>query len=189
MISERGNMETFTKSFILSKGCLVPELDILLTKAGWLDETSITKSAAAQISDYKLYVRTFDSMNTYKLYTFSLNELEAEFDAKSGDITSLTLRNTSVHKKLSFNAKGTTLTNVKGQDTVGQHSEVNYLTTREPVFNLNINGTDFNAPFEMGDVYEYLTGLNVNFFTEDDIEEERSNQNLWNTLVEQLKEA
>ena len=181
--------ETFTKRFIYENGNTTPELDLFLEKAGWIEKSSATK-----VSEFQIHVGTFQTTGNYKynVYGFALNEIEAEFDYNNGDMLSLTLRDTSVNKKIEFTKKTAVFTYTRGRDTVGQHSEMNYLTTREPIVNIKINGKQYqrsDTGIDMEQVYKDLTGLDLSFLTEDDLEEERENSNLWFTLLQQVEDA
>ncbi|CAH9011731.1 putative coil containing protein [Vibrio phage 501E54-1] len=117
--------------------------DALLLDA---ESSTLEKSAATRVSEYNIDVTTLTNTTQYKNYRFSLNELEASFDYKTDELVSIELRDTSVHKKITFTSKKTTLTYAKGQDTVGQNSEWNTTTSKELVYSININGDVFNSP-------------------------------------------
>lgn len=184
-------MDKIIKRFIVENGEVVPELDLFLKQAGWIE-----KSAATKVSEFQIYVGTFKTTGSYKynVYGFSMNEIEAEFDYNNGIILSVTLRDTSVNKKIEITNKGGIFTYARGQDTVGKHSETNYLTTREPIVDLTVNGNKYRAghgddnTLRMETIYQDLTGLDMSFLTEDDLEEERESTNLWQTLMDQLEE-
>ena len=93
-------MEKLVKRFIVEDDKVIPELDLFLEKAGW-----IQKSAATKVSEFQIYVGTFKTTGSYKYntYGFSMNEIEAEFDYNNGDMLTLTLRDTSVNKKYEIN--------------------------------------------------------------------------------------
>jgi len=178
-------VDTVIKSFTILGDTAVPSLDYFLHESGWLDN-EIIKSAATKVSEYRIFAHTYDSMNSLCLRSFSLNELEAEFDVRSKELRSVTLRDTSVHKKITFNHKGAILTYARGQDTVGIHSETKSITTKEPISKITINDKSFSVPFDVEDVYEKITGLSVDLLTDDDLEEEQRNANMWTELLEQM---
>lgn len=182
-------MDKYTKRFIYENGNVTPELDLFLEQAGWIE-----KSSATRVSEFQIYVGTFQTTGSYKynVYGFALNEIEAEFDYANGNMLSLTLRDTSVNKKLEFTDKTAIFTYTRGRDIVGKHSEMNFLTTREPIVTVKINGKTYQRTGEdnisMEQIYKDLTGLDLSFLTEDDLEEERESSNLWFTLLQQLEE-
>lgn len=180
--------ETFTKRFIYENNNVTPELDLYLEKAGWIDKSSATK-----VSEFQIHVGTFQTTGSYKynVYGFALNEIEAEFDYNTGDMLSLTLRDTSVNKKIEFTNKTAIFTYTRGRDTVGKHSEMNFLTTREPIVTIKINSKQYNRGDDIIDmelIYKDLTGLDLSFLTEDELEEEREATNLWFTLQAQVED-
>lgn len=181
-------MITITKHYTIRNGHILPSLDLLLSEAGYIEQTELIKSAATKVSEYKIFAHTYDNMNSLKLRGFSLNELEVELDIKTKDIRSIVLRDTSVHKKITFSDKGAILTAVRGKDVVGENSEFSDITTKEPISKININGEDFVIPFELPDVYQRLTGDNINMLTDDDLEDEQFNANLWTELKNQIEE-
>ncbi|QVW00221.1 hypothetical protein 2017DhaAB_0615 [Vibrio phage ICP1] len=183
-------MQTFTKHFTIRGKHAIPSIPLELHEKGWVESSDeIIKSAATKVSEYRIFAHTYDGLNSLCLRSFSLNELEAEFDVQSKELRAITLRDTSVNKKTTFNNKGAILTYVRGQDTVGQYSETNSVTTKEPVSKITINDIVFNIPFEINDVYEKVTGQNPNFLTEEDIEEEARMANTWVEFLEQMKQA
>lgn len=183
-------METFTKHFTLRGEHAIPSIPLILHEKGWVDSSDeIIKSAATKVSEFKIFAHTYDGLNSLCLRSFSLNELEAEFDVQTKKLRAITLRDTSVNKKVTFNNRGAILTYVRGQDTVGQFSETHSVTTKEPVSKITINGTEFNIPFELDDVYERITGMSPDLLTEEDIEEEARMANTWAEFLETMKEA
>lgn len=182
--------DTIIKHFTILGKNAVPTLDLLLHEAGYIEShNELIKSAATKVSEYRIFAHTYDSLNSLCLRSFSLNELEAEFDIKTKEIRSVTLRDTSVHKKITFNNKGAILTYARGQDVVGRHSETTSITTKEPISKITINNESFAVPFDVADVYERITGLSVDFLTEDDLEEEQRNANLWTELLDQMQKG
>jgi hypothetical protein len=177
-------METITKHFTIVGDKAVSSLPLFLHQAGWVtSDDPLIKSANTKTSEYRVFAHTYDSLNSLCLRSFSLNELEAEFDLNTKEIRSVTLRDTAVHKKITFNKKGAILTYARGQDVVGQNSEVNSLTTKEPISKITINSDIFAVPFDVKVVYEKITGLSVDLLTDDDLEEEQRNANLWTDLI------
>lgn len=179
-------METITKSFTMVGNKAFPSLQVFLHQSGW-SENELIKSAATQVSEYRIFAHTYDSLNSLCLRSFSLNELEAEFDVRSKELRSVTLRDTSVHKKIVFNNRGAILVYARGQDTVGKHSETKAITTKESISKITINDRVYSVPFDVKDVYEGITGLNVDYLTDDDLEEEAQNANMWSELLEQMQ--
>lgn len=179
-------METITKSFTLYQGNLVKSETLFLYDLGLLkSQDDILKSAATKVSEYRIFAHTYDSMNSLCLRSFSLNELEAEFDIRTKDIRSVTLRDTSVHKKITFNDKGAILTYARGQDTVGKHSEFKEITTKEPISKITINDQSFSVPYDTKEIYEKITGLSLEYLTDEDLEKDKEEANLWSSLLEQ----
>lgn len=180
-------METLTKHFSVVDEGLVETIPFLLKQAGVLDEDVLMKSSAHTTAQYKVTIGTFSSLNTYMTYSFNLNELESEFDKRDNKILSVVLRDTSVNKKISFTKDQAVLTYARGQDTVGKNSEVQAITTREPVHTIKINSHSFKAPFDLEDVYEKVTGVNLNELHAEDWEEEERNANMWEQFIEGLE--
>ena len=180
-------MITITKHYTIRDGRALPSLDLHLHDAGYIEETALMKSAASKVSEYKIFAHTYDNLNSLKLRGFSLNELEVELDVNTKDIRAIVLRDTSVHKKITFSDKGAILTAVKGKDVVGENSEFSDITTKEPIGKININGEDFPIPFELNVVYQKLTGEDIGLLTDDDIENEQINANLWEELQNQIE--
>lgn len=180
--------ETITKSFTILGKSVVPSVELFLHEAGWVtSENELIKSAATKVSEYRIFAHTYDSMNSLCLRSFSLNELEAEFDVRTKEIRTLTLRDTSVHKKVTFGEKGAILVYARGQDTVGKNSEVKSITTKEPISKITINDVAYSVPFDVKTVYEGITGMSVDLLTDDDLEEEQREANMWTELLEQMQ--
>lgn len=119
----------------------------------------VTKSAD---NEFVLEVTTAPSgSDKYKVYTFSMNDMEATFDINTDDLLNITLRDTSVHKKVIFTNDKATLVYVRGKDVVGQNSEFIDSTTKEIIHSITINGTEFNTPFNIKDIYQTLTGVDI----------------------------
>ena len=177
-----------TKSFTAVGDTVVPTLDILLYDLGWADtDNELIKSAATKVSEYSVFVHTYDSLNSLCLRNFSLNELEAEFDIYTKELRAITLRDTSVHKKITFNRKGAMLVYARGQDVVGQNSEIKTVTTKEAISKITINDKVYSVPFDVKEVYEGITGMSVDDLTNEDLEEEKEQANLWTELLTQME--
>jgi len=177
-----------TKSFTAVGNTVVPTLDILLYDLGWVDtDNELIKSAATKVSEYRIFAHTYDSLNSLCLRSFSLNELEAEFDIHTKELRAVTLRDTSVHKKITFNNKGAILVYARGQDVVGQNSEIKTITTKEPISKITINDKVYSVPFDVKEVYEGITGMSVDYLTDEDLEEEQQQANLWTELLTQME--
>ena len=153
--------------------------DVLRCFDALLEEAELSKSASTRVSEYFIDITTIASTTRYNNYRFSLNELEASFDLQTDDIKQIELRDTSVHKKITFLENKTTLTYAKGQDAVGQNSEVNHLTSRETVYSINVNGQQFISPnsteegirlTDLEAIYFALTGFDLS--TREDLNEE-----------------
>lgn len=183
-------METITKSFTFHESKLVPSIDLFLLECGWSDDQSIlSKSASSKSGEYRVYVRSYTDTHKYKLRNFALNEMEADFDVDTGEIRSLIFRDTSVHKKIAFTEKGAIITVVRGSDAVGSKTEAITTTLKEPIIGVSVNGNELKAPFDLGEVYTEFTGLDTKYLTEEEIEEEKVNANLWAELAEQLSQG
>ena len=133
--------------------------DAILQDADQADQ--ISKSSATQVSEYKINITTLSDAATYKRYVMSLNELEATFNVPNDTLKEIELRDTSVNKKITFTEDKATLTNARGQDTVGSNSEFTALTTVESIHTMNVNGRDFISPIDLPSLYEHLTGLSL----------------------------
>ena len=180
-------MDTLTKHFSMVEEGLVETVPFLLKQAGWIEEDELTKSSAYTTAQYKVTIGTFSSLNNYMTYIFNLNELESEFSKRDSKILSVVLRDTSVNKKVSFTKDRAVLTYARGQDTVGKHSEVQAITTKEPVHTIEINSHMFRAPFDLEEIYEKLTGINLEELHAEDWEEEERNANMWEQFIEGLQ--
>lgn len=178
-------MDIIQKCFSFVGDKAIPKLDLFLSESGWLKQDVLEKSAATKVSEFKVYVRTYSNFK-YKMRSFSLNEMEAEFSTEDYQLKSLVFKDTSVHKKITFTSRGAILTVVKGQDVVGKNSE-SIQSVKEPIISISVNGKDVQAPFELESIYEMFTGLSIKYLTEEEIEEEKVNANLWNQLAEELQ--
>lgn len=179
-------MDLITKEFSFVGDKAYPKLDLFLQEAGWLRD-EIIKSSASQVSEYKIYVRSYTNLSKYKLRNFSLNEMEADFDVDTGEIKRIEFRDTSVHKKITFTSQSAVLTVVRGSDAVGAKTESIQTTLKEPIIGISVNGKELKAPFDLAEVYKEFTGLDIKYLTEEEIEEEKVNANMWAELAEQLK--
>lgn len=126
----------------------------------------IEKSANTKTSEFYIHLTTLSAMDKYSTYILSLNELEASFNIHSDDIESITLRDTDVHKKLTFTQDGGKLYYAKGQDTVGKNSEFDSLLSTEVVHSLKVNDTEYtrdpnNNSFDLESLYLGLTGFDL----------------------------
>ena len=178
--------ETFTKYHLVVGNEVHNTVEYIL---GQMTNSKIDKSAATKTSEFKILVKTFDTANSYKTYSFALNELEADFTVNDNSIRSLVLRDTSVNKKITFMKDSADLTFARGQDTLGVNTETNKAVTREPVFWIKINGTTFNAPFNLVEVYEDITGVSIDDITQAEIEQELISVNVWEEFKLQLQEG
>ena len=177
--------ETFTKYHLVVGKEVHNTVEYIL---GQMSNSKIDKSAATKTSEFKLLVKTFDSNSTYKTYSFALNELEADFTLGDNSTKSLVLRDTAVNKKITFKKDSADLTFARGQDTLGVNTETNKAVTREPVFWIKINGDTFNAPFNLTNVYETITGISIDDITQEEIEQELISVNVWEEFKLQLQE-
>ena len=109
-------------------------------------------------SNYKISLTTLDSTDVRRDYVFSLDEFEGSFERSSDELKKITLRDTSVHKKIEFTDDIAILYFARGRDVVGANSEVKDAVTKEIIINVNINGVVYEAPYDMKNVYEELTG-------------------------------
>jgi len=180
-------MITITKSYTVSDGKLYPSLDLYLYKAGYLNKEPIAKSSASKVSEFNIEAHTFDQLNSLKVRVFSLNELEVELDINTKEIRAIVLRDTSVHKKLTFNGNGATLTSVRGKDVVGENSEFSDITTKEPIEKLLINNEEYLPPFELNSIYKRLIGESVSDISDSDMVNEQFNINLWKELQDKIE--
>lgn len=171
------------KSYRVRDGTVVSIIDAVMLDV----EGTVEKSAANSSNHFDVFLTTFDSLNSYKTYTFALNELEAGFDISTDEIDSITLRDTSVHKKIEFAGDKGTLVHARGQDIVGLHSEVNSLTTREPIYSIIINGSKFEHPFDLPTLYLELTGVDLSV-PSTHTTESSAEANWWGVLVDETIE-
>lgn len=176
-------MDTFSKKFIIEDGVLSRQLDNFLEKTGLIEKSANTKA-----SEFKILIKTFSQYNHYSLHSFSLNELEATITVDSSTILSLALRDTNSDKKVVLTKKGAEFIYVKGKDMVGEASDLYINIVKEPIFYLIINGVNFSAPVDMETIYTTLTGEYVELWTEEDIQQERFESNMWDELSAQIKE-
>jgi hypothetical protein len=170
-------METYQQDFSVREDEVIRCFEAIL-----YDAVVVEKSAASKVSEYLISLTTQDSFNTYKNYSFSLNEMEATFSTKDDSLLEIVLRDTSVHKKLILKDENSTLVYAKGQDVVGKNSEMNDMTSKENIYSLDINGKEFVTPLNLEDVYEHLTGINLTEAREDseeDIQNHDSPINQW----------
>ncbi len=146
------------EKFSVREGELLDEFSV-----GFFDEAThgIVKSANTKTSEFYIHLTTLSSMDKYSTYILSLNELEASFSLATDEISTLTLRDTSVHKKLTFNKEEGKLIYAKGQDVVGQHSEFDSLLSTEIVQSMSVNGKEYKAPIDLEDLYLGLTGYDL----------------------------
>lgn len=180
-------MDLITKEFKFLGNKAYPKLDLFLQESGWLKNDDIIKSSATQVSEYKIYVRSYTNLHKYKLRNFALNEMEADFDVDTGEIKRIEFRDTSVHKKIVFTPQSAIITVVRGSDAVGNKTEPVQTTLKEPIIGISVNGKELKAPFDVAEVYKDFTGLDIKYLTEEEIEEEKVNANMWAELAEQLK--
>lgn len=177
--------QQYAKLYAVREGEVLRCFDVDLYDA-MSDLNLIEKSANTKVSEYLISLTTQDSFKTYKNYVFSLNELECSFSTQDDTLLELVMRDTSVHKKISVKDTKATLTYAKGQDTVGQNSEINNLTSRENIYSITVNNKTFTTPFEIEDVYEHLTGINLedarNQLGEDVLESEKP-VNWWTAFL------
>lgn len=174
---------TYTQEFSVREGEVIRCFDALLYDA-------VVKSSASKVSEYVISLTTQDSFNTYKNYAFSLNEMEATFDSKDDSLIEIVLRDTSVHKKVILKNDKSTLVYAKGQDVVGKNSEINDITSKENIYSITINTQEFTTPFNednsLEDVYEHLTGINLEAAREalgEDIQNHESPINWWSAFI------
>lgn len=145
-----------TKVYKVHKGVLKSIWDALTEE---LEDSFVTKSSDGDESrEYNLFITTIASPTTYNTYTVTLNEMEAHFDSDTNEVTGIILRDTSVHKKIEFSNNKGVLTYSRGRDVVGVNSELNDSTTKEPIYNIKINGVYFEAPYDLSILYRSLVG-------------------------------
>lgn len=166
--------------------------DVLRCFDAILEDAELEKSAATRVSEYNIDVTTLPSTTKYSTYRFSLNELEASFDLQTDELKQIELRDTSVHKKITFLENKTTLTYAKGQDVVGQNSEVNSLTSKEAVYSININGQSFISPLsttegtlltDLNALYLALTGFDLSTRAELDEDSDNKQIDWWTSFL------
>ena len=95
------------------------------------------------------------SSQTVKYYQFYMSEVEVVYNSVNDTFLGIKLSDTNVHKSVSFTDQGTgTLTNVTGRDVLGENSNPQPKTTRESVSSISINGTLFETPFNLSQMYQ-----------------------------------
>lgn len=180
-------METITKHYTVLGNDLVPSLDLLFHKMSWVESNNpIIKSASSKTSEFNIIAYTYSDMNRLNVRQFALNELEAEYDLKLNQLRSITLRDTDVHKKVTFTLQGGILTYVHGQDTVGKISEIKNSSVKEPIAKIIINNQEYSTPFNLGNIYKGITGLSFDDITDEELKEEQMSNNLWSDFMELL---
>lgn len=180
-------MEKITKSFVFSEKGVIDKIDLFLSEAGWIN-SDIIKSSASKVSEYRIYVTSYTNLHKYKLRNFALNEMEADFEVDSGQLKRMVFKDTSVHKTIVFDEKGAVITIVRGVDPVSSKTETITKTLKEPIIGISVNDKEMKAPFDLQEVYQAFTGLNLKYLTEEEIEEEKSKTNLWAELAKKLEE-
>jgi len=173
-------METYTQDFSVRENEVIRCFDAILYDA------VVEKSAASKVSEYIISLTTQDSFNTYKNYSFSLNELEATFSSKDDSLLEIVLRDTSVHKKIILKNEKSTLVYAKGQDVVGKNSEINDITSKENIYSMNINDKEFFTPLDLEEVYEHLTGINLEAARQalgEEVQDHESPINWWSAFL------
>lgn len=152
---------SYTKLYSVSDGEIVSIYKALFDAVYVYDEDAIEKSDTLSGNIFDLVVTTIDTLGTNTTYHFSLNEIEAKFDVLTDELTSITLRDTSVNKKIDFTGDKGRLTNARGQDVVGQNSEIKNTTTKSLIYDVTINGNKYASPFEINKIYLELTGIDL----------------------------
>lgn len=137
-------------------------------------DSQVTKAAK---NYFELSLTTLDGMNSYRTYMFSMSDLEAHFDLKTNELLSITLRDTAVHKKIEFYGEKATLVFARGKDVVGLNSELNDLTTKEIIHDIILDGSKFEAPYNIKEIYLVLTGVDLD--KEEVSAEELEATNVW----------
>ncbi len=169
-------METSEELYLISKssGKLARCFDVLLESMD-SDEEILLKSSNTKVSEYVIKLTTLTTFSTYKTYSMALNEMSASFSIEDDSILELELRDTSVNKKITFAKEKAVLTVVNGQDTVGEHSEADTITTREQVSSISINDITYDAPYDLASLYQDLTGI--------DLDTRDVNLNWWTAII------
>lgn len=176
---------SYTQQFNVREGEVVRCFDAVIYDA-LVASNHLEKSAATKVSEYFISLTTLDTYNTYKNYTFSLNGMEATFSSKDDTLLEIVLRDTAVHKKVTLKSDKSTLTYAKGQDTVGKHSEINDLASKEPIYSITINDKEFFTPLDVEEVYEHLTGINLESARQslgEDVKESTTPINWWTAFL------
>ncbi|AUR89044.1 coil containing protein [Vibrio phage 1.121.O._10N.286.46.C4] len=150
------------EKFAVRNGELLDEIGCEIFDVTFEEVTGqIYKSANSKTSEFYIHLTTISSIDKYNTYILSLNELEASFDTATNDIETITLRDTSVNKKLAFTTTKGTLVYAKGQDTVGKNSEYNNLVSKEAVHSMSVNDVEYIAPIDLEELYLGLTGYDL----------------------------
>lgn len=168
------------EKFTVKQGELLDEIGCAIYEealSGLSEE--LQKSANTKTSEFYIHLTTISSIDKYNTYILSLNELEASFDAATNDIEAITLRDTSVNKKLSFTKTKGTLTYAKGQDTIGKNTEFNNLVSKEAVHSMSVNDVEYVAPVDLEALYLGLTGYDLSTRPVGEEESEAVSYNWW----------
>ncbi len=143
------------------------------------EHMQINKSASTDVSAYSIYVETVADLENYKSYTLAMNELEAFFPLDSEEVSKFILRDTDVHKKLEFSLDaGSQFIYARGQDVVGENSEVINTTATENIARIVINEKEFNHPIDIQELYNHLVEEDISTVSE----EEATSTKWWSGL-------
>lgn len=170
-------MDIATKIYSVRDGDLVSIWTALLRDVE-STESLINKSSDGVGNHYDLALTAIDSMNAYRTYRFAMNEMEAQFNLQTNELITITIKDTSIHKKIEFVSDKGTLVYARGQDVIGLNSELNDLTTKEYIHDIEINSSKFEAPFEIKEIYQALTGVDLDA-EETPTTEELEATNMW----------
>lgn len=107
---------------------------------------------------YNLEVFVEVQGDSSKLYKFAVSELDATYSKTKGVISTLNLKDPSVHKSVKFKDDSATLVSVVGQDPVGESTETKTTLIEESVYSISINEVSYQAPYDLDTIYQELTG-------------------------------
>ncbi len=122
-------------------------------------KTFIKKADSSVTSGYDIIVSSYNTPTTSKLRTLHMSEMEIEYNIRQQKLTSITFKDTTVHKEIKLLVDGTgILTVIDGMDTVGENDQLRK-RSKETIESISLNdGVLYTTPFNLVDIYEDLTG-------------------------------
>jgi hypothetical protein len=156
---------------------------ILLKSSNPEDTTFVKKAVDSETVGYDIVVSSYNTPSTSKLRTFNMAEMEVEYNIRQQKLSSITFKDTSVHKeiKLSQDGKGILIV-VDGMDTVGENNQARKIS-KEVIESIKLNETFlYTSPFDINTIYEELTGDLLPTDEDGNITAETSQEFWWSNL-------